>query len=63
MPAALAAVACALWAGMAPDTIGAALIPGRLGALVRPTSEGPTAVAAPVDLWTSRRIHLSVGTP
>ena len=28
MPAALAAVACALWAGMAPDTIGAALIPG-----------------------------------
>jgi UDP-N-acetylmuramoylalanine-D-glutamate ligase len=29
LPAALAAVACALWAGMAPDAIGEALAPGR----------------------------------
>jgi hypothetical protein len=29
IPAALAAAACALWAGMAPDAIGEALVPGR----------------------------------
>jgi len=51
LPAALAAVACALWAGMAPDAIGDALAPGRLAAAVRPVVNGPAALAPPVDLW------------
>jgi hypothetical protein len=33
LPAALAAVTCALWAGMAPDVIGAALAEGRTAPL------------------------------
>jgi UDP-N-acetylmuramoylalanine-D-glutamate ligase len=55
LPAVLAAVACALWAGMAPDAIGEALSPGRPTVAVRPVVNGPAAIVPPVDLWTRRR--------
>jgi len=61
LPAALAAVACALWAGMAPDAIGEALVPGRVAAPVRPVLNGAAALVAPVDLWTRRTAALATG--
>ena len=61
LPATLAAVACALWAGMAPDAIGEALVPGRVAAPVRPVMNGAAALVAPVDLWTRRTAAVATG--
>jgi UDP-N-acetylmuramoylalanine--D-glutamate ligase len=47
LPAALAAVACALWAGMAPEAIGDALAPGRAASPVIGAAAGPPAPLTP----------------
>ena len=57
LPAALSAVACALWAGMAPEAIGAALAAGRL--LTSTVARRMTAERAPIDLWTARGAALA----
>jgi UDP-N-acetylmuramoylalanine--D-glutamate ligase len=57
LPAALAAVACALWAGMAPEAIGAALSAGRV--LTPTVARRMTGGRAPLDLWTARGAALA----
>ena len=61
IPAALAAAACALWAGMAPGAIGDVLSGGRLAPVVHPVMSDAAALVAPIDLWTRRTAALVTG--
>jgi UDP-N-acetylmuramoylalanine-D-glutamate ligase len=57
LPAALAAVACALWVGMAPDAIGATLAAGRL--LTPAVARRIAGSRSKVDVWTGRGAALA----